>query len=171
LKNDVVGKGWNTKESHGTWFYPDAMKWACDRQLALLANTDAHSNRPEPPARTLLLVRERSPKGVPGAICDARTIAWFDGMLWGTEKMLDNFIRASVDVSKNIDGSGKTWVHISNRTPATLKLIISGNENSTVEISGRTQISVSCGGASEPVSITWTNIWTSVDDNLKTVYK
>ncbi len=33
MKNDVVGSGWNTVESLGTYWYPFAFDWAVEHNL------------------------------------------------------------------------------------------------------------------------------------------
>ncbi|MGB9619159.1 MAG: PHP domain-containing protein, partial [Armatimonadota bacterium] len=104
LKNDVVGSGWNTIESHGTHWYPNAFEWAMEHNWAVLACTDVHSKRKNNPAVTLLFATERSEKGVMEAIRARRTVAWFDDMLWGRKDLLSRLMAYMVVPSRSPDG-------------------------------------------------------------------
>jgi hypothetical protein len=88
------------------------MEWARDKKLAIIASSDIHSpaqfeREPgQPRDYTLLLVKERSPEGVREAILAQRTMAWFEGALWGSAENLALLARESLIV-ESIKVAGK----------------------------------------------------------------
>jgi len=164
LKNGVVGEGWNTVKDHGTSWYPSAVGFAMENNLAVFANSDVHGNRAEDTSPvTLLLVTERSPKGVMDAIKGRRTAAWFSGMLWGREELLGKLIMASVKVSRTKDGG----LDFENRCPIALKATVG---EAKVELAPYGKASLPTGGKAKTVFVTWDNVWTDLQTNLRTIH-
>ena len=162
VKNGVVGDGWNTVQSHGTWFYPFALEWAIEHDLAVFANSDSHEGRNAKSLPiTLVLAEERSAEGVVQALRAGRTIAWFDGMLWGKEALLRPFIEANITVTRS-----DTSDDIQNRGPVPLTAAIQGGD--PVEILPLEKLSIVRNGVGDALNITWTNVWVRSDTNLKT---
>jgi 3',5'-nucleoside bisphosphate phosphatase len=159
VKNGVVGQGWNTVESHGTWFYPFALDWAIEHDLAVFANSDAHDprNAGNLPI-TLVLVEEPSAQGVLQALHAGRTIAWFDGMLWGKEDFLRRFIEANIAVT------GGDTIGLLNRGSVPLTAVV--QDGDPVEIPPFKNVTIE--GAGDALTITWTNVWVRPDKNLTT---
>ena len=173
VKNGVVGRGWNTAETHGTWCYPWGLEWAKEHNLAVFANSDAHGRRGENAEPvTLLFVKKRSDKGVLDAIRGRRTIAWFDGMLWGGEKVLADLIRSSIGVRHTRDESGGGWLRLENRGPVALKAALQAEcvPKEAVEIGPYAEVLVRCDDLKDTLAIRWENIWTSPKDNLVTTH-
>lgn len=160
LKNDVVGDGWNTEKSHGTSWYPFAFDWAMQYDLAVLACTDAHGSRLDNPATTLVFATERTRQGVIDAIAARRTVAMFDGMLWGRKEMLSALMDSMVK-GKFTDGK----LSLANLGPIALSAEIGDR---TFEIAPYGQAEVDAGSA--PVTVKWTNVWYGLKDNLTTSY-
>ena len=172
VKNGVVGSGWNTAETHGTWCYPWGLEWAEKYNLAVFANSDAHSRRSASTQQvTLLFVEKRSAKGVLDAIRGRRTIAWFAGMLWGREKLLADLIRDSIGVRYTQDESGG-WLRLENRGPVALKATLQAEciPTEAVEIHPYAEVLVRCDDLKDTLAIRWENIWTSPKDNLVTTH-
>ena len=78
---------------NGPEFYPDAYPWIAERQLTILANSDAHD--PLPPRTTgfrrpitLLFARTADLDGVRDALIARRTAAWLGDDVWGAEEHL-----------------------------------------------------------------------------------
>ena len=165
LKNGVVGDGYRTVKDHGTSWYPWAVDFAMQQNLAMFADSDAHGNRkPDNPTVTLLLVTERSVSGVMDAIKNQRTAAWFNGMLWGREKLLSDMIESSVIVSKNTDGK----IELENRSPVAL----SGTVGlAKLELGAYAKASVEGSDPAKTLSIKWDNVWTDLTTNLSTEHK
>lgn len=160
VANDQSGKKWGTTEFNGVWCYPDAFDFALEHNLTMFADTDSHGQRKGNPARTLLLVKDRTPEGVMDALRGRRTAAWFGGMLWGREALLSELIGASVTAG----AEGKKTV-FENRSPIALKGIV--NETSfELPAYGSAAVDVK---RTKPISVTWTNVWTSSKTNLTTL--
>ena len=78
---------------NGPDFYDDAYPWIAERQLTILANSDAHD--PIPPRAagfrrpiTLLFARTADLDGVRDALTSRRTAAWLRDDVWGAEEHL-----------------------------------------------------------------------------------
>jgi len=165
LKNEVVGEGWNTEKSHGTSWYPFALEWANKYNLAMLACTDAHSaRRSEHPPTTLLFVTERSDVGVMDAIRARRTIAWFDGMLWGRKTLLSELVGGMVTSIRASDGK----LTFKNLGPVALKGAVEGSEGKTFELEPYGEATVDAGAGA--VTVRWENVWYGLKDNLESKY-
>lgn len=169
IKNDVVGKGWNTIESHGTWFYPHAFDKAVEYDLALFANTDAHGPKNPGQAVTLVFARERSAKSVLDAIRQARTAAWFDGMLWGRESLLTDLINGVIKVRRTADDQ---YLRIENLSPLALKALIQPSVGvpTAVELPPSSEVLVPSAGDSDTAQIEWQNVWIGTSRNLCTTH-
>jgi len=78
---------------NGPEFYPDAYPWIAERQLTILANSDAHDPLPPRAAGfrrpiTLLFARTADLDGVRDALIARRTAAWLGDDVWGAEEHL-----------------------------------------------------------------------------------
>lgn len=161
-KNGVVGKGWNTVEDHGTYWYPDAVAFALKHNLAIMANSDVHANRaPETSPVTLLLVTERSVKGVMDAIKGRRTAARFDGMLWGRKDLLTDVLQSSV-VARKVAGG----LEIENFSPIALSGVIG---SAKIDLKPYSKIETPMDA--KDISIKWDNVWTDLTTTLTTDHK
>jgi hypothetical protein len=113
IRNTVTAGRSNLEEFRGRYFYPQVADWGKEKQLALIASSDVHSPAQferipgKPRDFTLLLVRERSPEAVREAILAKRTMAWFEGMLWGRAVDLELLARHSLSISA-LPGNGRT---------------------------------------------------------------
>ena len=165
VKNDVVGDGWNTIKFNGISCYPNGFEYALQKNLTILADTDAHGNRRDEPAKTLILATARTPESVMEALQSRRTAAWFDGMLWGREALLTDLLKASVTVSL-----GEGCIVLENRSPVALKGVITGSPERQFELPAYQKISIES-SISNPLTIKWDNVWTSTTTNLTTIHK
>lgn len=162
VKNGVVGKEWNTVHSHGTWFYPHALDYAIEHNLAVLADSDAHEARNETNSPvTLVLAGKRSPEGVMDALKAGRSIAWFDGMLWGKEAVLAEAVKSFVSVTGD---NGK--IHIENNCPAALTAGLPDGSKLEVKPNGSASADLKPPGAG--AVIRWQNLWVTSTENLET---
>jgi hypothetical protein len=78
---------------NGPDFYDDAYPWIAERQLTILANSDAHNPLPPRAAGfrrpiTLVFARTVDVDGVREALTARRTAAWLDDDVWGAEELL-----------------------------------------------------------------------------------
>lgn len=168
VKNAVVGSGWATIESHGTWCYPNAFDWAMEHNLILFANSDIHGPRKgnnEPV--TLVLVSERSERGVMEAIRARRTVAWFDGMLWGREALLKELVGGITQFQAAADGSGASQLRIENHSPVALKATVQVEGSPRqFEIGAHSEVLLEGTRFPNPLSVSWDNVWINPRDNL-----
>jgi 3',5'-nucleoside bisphosphate phosphatase len=173
VKNDVVGSGWGTVKSHGTWCYPFAFDWALEHDLTLFANSDIHGHRGEKPQSvTLVLVSERSPKGVLDALRAGRTIAWFDGMLWGRQEWLEPLLKSLIEVSPKTDAEGGRRLQVVNRGPVALEAVVrrEGEPETSARIEPRETLLFPRPAEKRPTTVRWTNLWVSPKENLQTTH-
>jgi len=165
LKNDVVGEGWNTEKSHGTNWYPKAFEWAMEYNWAVLACTDAHSKRKDNPAVTLVFATERTDKAVLEAIRNRRTVAWFDGMLWGRKELLSQLMSAMVKSSRTPDGK----LVLKNYGPVDLDGLVEGSSpEKRFDLKPYSEVVIDV--AQGNISIRWLNVWCGLNDNLTMTY-
>lgn len=164
LKNGVVGTGWNTVESHGTHWYPDAVDFALEHNLAFIANSDVHGQRKsEASPVTLLLVKERTADAVVDAISNQRTLAWFNGMLWGREKLLADVLGSAVSFTRLADGS----IEAINHCPVSFSITVKGATDQTLDVPAYGKASTA-NVSGQSVTVRWNNVWTSLKTNLQT---
>ena len=106
IKNTQVGNRLGTQFSLGTWFYPQAMDWCLENNLAVFAVSDAHwpidllidRSKGERRPMTLLLSKSRDSQGVYEAIKQRRTLAYFNEMIWGSERWLKAVAEVSLQL-------------------------------------------------------------------------
>lgn len=170
VKNDVVGKGWNTIEWNGIHCYPNAFEYGLKHNLTLFANTDVHGRRRQNPAVTLVLSEARTPEAVMEALRARRTAAWFDEAVWGREKLLTDLMLASVKTFRSTDELGKPCLRIENRSPLALKAVIPGTIEQAVEIAPYGETRVPYEASDGKVRVKWMNVWTSPTENLLTTH-
>ena len=87
-------------------YYPEAHRWAIEKGLTILANSDVHDpvhlawdlasgdHRPV----TVVLAKEKSEAGIREALFARRTVAWSGERLVGREEHLRPLVEASVEV-------------------------------------------------------------------------
>lgn len=172
VKNEVVSDRWNTVESHGTWCYPFAFDWALEHHLALFANSDIHQGRDESePPVTLVLAETRTAEGVLAAIRARRTVAWFDGMLWGRQEHLEALARELVEVRATVTPEGEaSWWRLRNRGPVVLeaRVVGGGYDEREPTILGAYEEALLAGPpAAEKLTLEWCNLWINPRQTLR----
>ncbi|MFO7999906.1 MAG: hypothetical protein R6U46_01585 [Marinilabilia sp.] len=89
---------------NSTQWYPVAIDWCLEKDLAMIGNTDIHDltahaydlengHRP----MTLVFAEERSEEAIRDAMFEKRTVAWFGDKMIGREDMLKKLFKASVE--------------------------------------------------------------------------
>lgn len=173
VKNFVVGSGWNTVESHGTYCYPFAFDWALENNLALFADSDLHGARTKESCPvTLVFAEEKSSRGVLEAIRARRTVAQFDGMLWGRDELLSQLIGAAVSVRRTSDARGGDYVFIRNNGPLSLRATLDDERApaESVEVPALKELMMRWDNPPGQLRIRWENVWTSPTRNLITTH-
>ncbi len=111
-------------------WYPVALQWAIDKNLAPFANSDVHgpihmtyeSRREFIRPMTLVFATARTPEALREAILARRTVAWFNGMMAGPADLLQKLFARSVHVGKVQNKNGKTTWQLTNPTDLTLEM-------------------------------------------------
>ena len=174
VMNGVVGQGWNTIESHGTWCYPNGFEWGLENNLGFFANSDLHGARQgRPPVITLVLAKQRTPASVLEAIRNRRTIAWFNGMLWGSPKLLSDLMKSLVAVRSTVGQDGQLRLQLQNRSPVAMKATLQNgcSSQTTVDVAPYQEVLLDCGAPAGKLGIKWDNIWVSPKENLFTTHE
>jgi hypothetical protein len=114
-------------------YYPEAHRWAIEKKLALLANSDTHApihleydlragdRRPT----TLVFARERTEEALREALFARRTAAWADGRIIGDRDLLLPLFERSVEIKNPrilIVRKGRVWVQIHNASEVRYEL-------------------------------------------------
>jgi hypothetical protein len=171
VKNDVVGSGWNTVASHGTYWYPSAFDWAVEHGLTIFANSDVHGARGDAPqAITLVLVRDRSVAGVMEALYAGRTVAYFNNMLCGHEGVLNLLMANLVEVGLLDAGQDGTFLRLHNRGPLEMTAEFPGMPLDPVALGASQKALVGLRRTPNTVTITWRNLYLRPTQNLTTTH-
>jgi histidinol phosphatase-like PHP family hydrolase len=137
----IYKRGWmhgievfNEKE-----WYPEAIEWAMEKNLAIIGNSDIHNvyeyyyNTELYPVRPLTLVfaRERSEESLKEAMFAKRTATLFFNKLVGRKDIVDNLISKSIIVSEpHLYKDGFIWFKLKNVTDIEFTMVKTGKDNS-----------------------------------------
>ena len=174
VMNGGVGDGWGSKKSHGIHWYPFALDWAVEHNLAVFANSDIHHPRGKQPRTvTLVLTTERTVEGVMDALRAGRTVAQFNDMLCARGDVLSLLIDSLVDVRFRKTGEGKAWLSVENNGPVALEATVKaeGLSKTDVTVEPYGQVLLSHHNPARKTTIVWKNAWIRSDENLTTVHK
>lgn len=118
---------------NGRDYVPEAHRWALDKNLTMLSNSDIHAplnldyhvhdgdHRP----LTLIFARERTPSALKEALFDRRTAVYSGDRLIGKEEFLRPIFDRSVQVSKKqitLKGNDGLYIQIRNSSDIDYKL-------------------------------------------------
>jgi hypothetical protein len=88
-------------------FYPEALQWANEKKLAILANSDVHSpismsyEGPQHRPITLVFASDRSGGAIKQALKERRTAAYFEDQLVGPRQYLGPLFFAAIQIKSN----------------------------------------------------------------------
>jgi len=106
-------------------YYPEAHRWALEKKLAILCNSDIHppmsmdyhlyagDHRP----MTLVFAKERTPEAIKEALLNRRTAAYASNELIGSEEFLRPIFEKSIRLKKNqitLKGKQRVLLQIAN---------------------------------------------------------
>lgn len=119
-------------------YYPEAFRWALEKNLTIFANTDCH----QPMYRlfdyyngghrtvTLVFARERSLEGVREALDNHRTAAYFYDNFYGREDVLRQLFESCLTLDRVVRADDHVILYLKNNTSAPIKLRkAAGSEN------------------------------------------
>lgn len=118
---------------NGRDYWPEAHRWALDKNLALISNTDIHEpihheyhlQTGDPRPLTLVFARERSVEGIREALFDRRTAVLAGGRLLGAEPFVRPLAEGAIRMLNprvSLRSGGRVFVQIHNDSSLTLKL-------------------------------------------------
>ena len=120
-------------------WYPEAIQWALDKNLAITGNSDVHDfyenyyNVEKYPIRpvTLVFARERNLESLKEAMFAKRTAALFFNMLVGKKEFIGPLVRQSIKVDKpHLYQDGYAWFAVKNLTDIEFTFVKTSADNS-----------------------------------------
>ncbi|MCJ7447028.1 MAG: hypothetical protein MUO72_05005 [Bacteroidales bacterium] len=143
----IYNKGWmhgievfNEKE-----WYPEAIQWAMEKNLAVTGNSDIHDfyenyyNTGRFPIRpvTLVFAREKTEESLKEAMFAKRTATLFFNKLVGKKEFIEPLVNQSIRVAEpHLWQDGYAWFAVENLTDIEFTLVKTGSDDS--ELPGRT---------------------------------
>jgi hypothetical protein len=118
---------------NGRDYYPEAHRWAIEKKLTMLSNSDIHrplnldyhvhagDHRP----LTLVFAKERSPQALKEALFARQTVVYSGNRLVGDEKFLRPIFENSVSLKQtkySIKGKGRAYAQITNKSEVEYEL-------------------------------------------------
>lgn len=103
-------------------YYPEAHRWAIEKNLAIIGNSDVHNesgldlDRGQRRGMTLVFARERSPEAIREALDERRSVAFFEGTVIGTEEWVHKLFEACVTVERISRGEKQTYITLRNNS-------------------------------------------------------
>lgn len=116
-------------------YYPLAHKWAIEKKLTMLSNSDIHDpsfmyfdfDKKDYRAITLVFAVERNEMAIKEALLERRTAVYFNNHLIGDEKFLRPLFENSIRLNKKfveINGKGSQIIQIKNNSDIDYKLTL-----------------------------------------------
>jgi hypothetical protein len=134
-QGEFYDRGWlkGLEVVNGDEYYPLVHKWALERNLALLGNTDIHNpigleqgpGGPTHRPMTLVFAAERSAAAIKDALLARRTAVYWQNTLIGSEEFLAPIFYQSLELKSPevaIKGSGSALLQFYNRSPVSFEL-------------------------------------------------
>ncbi len=163
---EAYNKTWGATWGEAGWRWYGSFDYALKNNIGIYANTDSHEERGG--TCTLVLAKERTAESVLEACRELRTVGYFDDMLWGRTRDVDDIISTCVEVTKLDDVDPKAQiVRISNKSP--MKMTISVLDRD-IEIPPYDNVLVRNETGRKSFVITYKNVWTSSTTRLKKRY-
>ncbi len=114
---------------NGTEYYPDAHKWALEKGLTFLGNSDIHApsmlektTAENHRTMTLVFAGEKTIPALKEALVVGRTALWFRNQLIGRREYLDAIFDASVDVTDVDYGNDSVTFHLTNTSDVSFEM-------------------------------------------------
>lgn len=173
----LVKKGWvhGIEVFNSEEWYPVALGWCMDRNLAVMANSDMHGlirdqydltkvQRP----MTLVFAKERSLDALKEAMFAGRTVGWFGNNLAGKKEYLEALFRASVTVMPphTVDGDGNLVFHVSNASDLPFALTCPAVGWKDAALAPRTAAMLAAPKGTDTVQVSVSNCHTNLNETL-----
>jgi hypothetical protein len=178
IHQTLLNKGWlhGIEVFNEYEWYPVALQWAKTKNLAPFANTDIHDAIPATYGispdfirpMTLVFAKERTLESIREAMFARRTVAWFNGHLAGSEKILGELFDKSVKIKKISSANGKIKYQVSNPTDFIFNMKgLSKDWSNRVDIPGRSEVIITVPDKLNTIGVEITNWHTGATENLK----
>lgn len=161
-------------------WYPIAIDWARDKNLASFANTDMHGVVPDLRGvgrylrpMTLVMVKERTEEGLRQGMINRRTVAFFAGKLAGPEEWLRKIFDASVQITteRRVRRNRQHTLILTNVTDIPIEL--QSADGRQYFLKARGQVSIQSPETIEGINAPFTvvNFMTGANERLQVVIK
>ncbi len=127
---------------NGRSYYPDAHKWALEKNLTMMGNSDIHQpmvgnemtseiHRP----MTLVFAKEKSIKALREGLIAGRTAVWFENQLIGKPNYLHAIFRKSLKIDKPYLRKGDTiWFEVTNNSDIGIQMLNLGQDGQKMKL-------------------------------------
>jgi 3',5'-nucleoside bisphosphate phosphatase len=161
-------------------WYPVALDWCREKNLAFIANSDIHEPVPYMPGyskyfrpMTLVIARDKTEQAMKEAMFNRQTVAFFAGKLAGPQQWLERMFHASVVVGNpfNIRENGSASITITNVTD--IPIILQNEQGRTFKLEALSAAVIPVVNISEARELSFmvTNFFTGTNQNLKVSIK
>jgi hypothetical protein len=152
---ELYEKGWmhGIEIVNDDEYYPLAHKWAMEKKLTMLGNSDVHYpanmlyefGEGEHRTMTLVLAKDKSKEAIKEALVNRRTVVYAKNMLIGEEKYLRAIFDESVEIINpevTIRGKEEARIQIRNKSEVDFELVLKGAEEVLKDISAPEKITL-----------------------------
>ncbi|MFH1371014.1 MAG: Sb-PDE family phosphodiesterase [Planctomycetota bacterium] len=139
IHTEAYEKGWmqGIEIVNEDSYYPLAHKWATEKKLTIVGNSDIHNPmclaydccKGEHRPMTLVFVKDRNEDGIKEALQAHRTAIYYKNSIIGDEKFIRAIFEKSVQMPEaevQIKGKGKAYVRIRNNSEVDFELVADG---------------------------------------------
>jgi len=161
-------------------WYPIAIDWARDKNLAFFAVTDMHGVMPDLRATgrylrpmTLVMVTEETEEGLRQGMINRRTVAFFAGKLAGPEEWLRKIFDASVQITTERRGRGNRQVTATLTNVTDIPVMLQSADGGQYYLGARSNITIQLQRTREGIQspFTITNFMTGSNQRLQVVLR
>ncbi|PLX24247.1 MAG: histidinol-phosphatase [Marinilabiliales bacterium] len=109
---EIYNNGWMHGIEVSSWgsFYPEAMDWALEKDLAVVGNTDSHIpmndflSLTDMSHRTMSIVfaKERTAEGIKEALLDKRSVVWNQDKIIGRKDIVEQLVKECISIKSVI---------------------------------------------------------------------
>jgi len=137
---EMYEKGWmqGIEIVNENEYYPLAHKWAVEKKLTIVGNSDIHEPtgmaydfcKGEHRPMTLVFAKERNEDSIKEALVAHRTAIYYKNSIIGEEKYLGPIFDKSVQIPEaevTIKGKGKAYIRIHNESEVDFELVANGS--------------------------------------------
>lgn len=126
--------------ANGGSYFPEAVDWAIDKNLAILGTSDIHQPitvgydfaKGEHRTMSFVFAKERTADGIREALENGRTAAWYKDKVIGKEELLRQFFEKCIEIKEVSRDENGVTLYITNITDLPLSLTKTAHDTSLV---------------------------------------